>query len=68
MDDNKTNGKSKTEGVTQSGGKSWVCCLCGKQCSGWGNDPYPLAKGEDDECCDTCNDKVTEARIRAIRH
>ena len=40
------------------------CCLCQsmieKDGLGWdkGNNPWPLRKGEDDRCCDTCNDTV----------
>ncbi len=40
-----------------------VCCICGKEIDGWGNDPWGALdeKGnqvqfkEDDVCCDECN-------------
>lgn len=41
----------------------YVCCLCGKTFEGFGNNPWPLAKGEDDRCCDECNNKVIIARL-----
>lgn len=31
------------------------CCICGKEFEGYGNNPYPLADGEDKRCCDECN-------------
>lgn len=44
-----------------------TCCLCGKEFIGWGNNPYPLAEGEDDRCCDECNyTKVIPARLARI--
>ena len=47
----------------------WKCCLCGEYFTGWGNNPWPLGKTEDDRCCDYCNEsKVIPARIeRAYR-
>lgn len=40
-----------------------VCCICGKEFKGWGNNPWPVK--EDGECCDQCNwEKVVPARIR----
>ena len=43
--------------------RAYVCCLCGKLCKGYGNNPWPLSKNEDDRCCDECNNKVIIARI-----
>ena len=39
-----------------------VCCICGKEFTGWGKNPWPIKqKGE---CCNECNaDKVIPARI-----
>ena len=51
-------------------GFTWVCCLCGKPSSGFGNNPFPLCDENDTEsrCCDICNmTKVTPARIKMIR-
>lgn len=41
-----------------------TCVLCGRTFDGWGNDPYPLASHG--ECCDECNSKVVEARLRRL--
>lgn len=39
-----------------------VCCLCGNEIYGWGNNPWPLAQAG--ECCDSCNEKkVIPARL-----
>jgi hypothetical protein len=39
-----------------------VCCICGKEFVGWGNEPWPIK--QDGECCDECNmNKVVPARI-----
>jgi len=40
------------------------CCICGKEIKGWGNDPWPVVKDNDAECCDECNyEVVLPARI-----
>ena len=39
-----------------------VCCVCGKEFEGFGNNPWPLK--EDGRCCDGCNDFVIIARIK----
>lgn len=40
------------------------CCLCGKEFTGWGNDPWPVDKDPNHECCDECNErKVIPVRI-----
>lgn len=45
-------------------GRKFRCCLCGHEFTGWGNNPWPLATGEEDRCCDQCNElKVIPARI-----
>lgn len=39
------------------------CCICGQPLAGrYANNPWPLA--EDGQCCDKCNIKVVEKRIR----
>ena len=39
-----------------------ICCICGKEFEGWGNNPYPLK--EEGLCCDECNfNKALPARI-----
>lgn len=43
------------------------CSICGKELKGYGNNPYPVMKGETDRCCDTCNqEKVIPARIKLL--
>lgn len=44
-----------------------ICCICGKEFEGFGNNPYPVNKEEDARCCDICNDIVViPARIDAL--
>lgn len=44
-----------------------ICCICGKEFEGWGNNPYPVVKDEDARCCDDCNAMyVIPARIEAL--
>ena len=41
------------------------CCICGQQFIGFGNNPWPISKKENDRCCDTCNaTKVIPARLQ----
>ena len=55
--------------------KNLICCLCGREITHdryapgeyLGNNPWPLADGENDRCCDWCNDtKVIPARIELV--
>ena len=40
------------------------CSICGETFTGWGNNPWPVTKGENDRCCDTCNSiHVIPARL-----
>lgn len=49
--------------------KVWKCCICGQNCKGWGNNPWPIVKDENARCCDACNStKVIQARIHALMH
>ena len=46
--------------------KTYICCLCGEEHEGFGNNPYPLCEEGDIEsrCCDDCNTRlVISARI-----
>lgn len=42
----------------------YVCCICGKEHEGFGNNPWPVKnkKGEhfgpEERCCDECNSNV----------
>ena len=41
-----------------------ICCICGKEFTGWGNNPDPITDAdgnlfdENDCCCDDCNNNV----------
>lgn len=41
-----------------------ICCICGKEFTGWGNNPDPVTDkdgnlfDEDARCCDECNSEV----------
>jgi hypothetical protein len=44
----------------------YQCVLCDEMCTGYGNNPYPLAPPRNNmegACCDDCNEKVIRARI-----
>ena len=42
-----------------------ICCLCGEEFEGYGNDPAPLK--ESGECCDRCNaEKVLPTRFETV--
>ena len=42
-----------------------ICCICGKEFKGWGNNPWPVRN--EGECCDECNDSVVlSARLREM--
>ena len=39
--------------------KKKICCICGKEFDGYGNNPWPYETKTDYElCCDECNYKV----------
>lgn len=43
------------------------CCICGKTFKGWGNNPWPVMSGKDDECCHECNVAyVIPARLKRL--
>ena len=43
-----------------------ICCICGKEFSGYGNNPEPV-KNFNDGCCDECNiNVVIPERLRAL--
>ena len=47
--------------------QEYVCCICGKKFTGWGNNPWPVVKDEDARCCDDCDATVViPARIAQI--
>lgn len=42
-----------------------ICCICGKEFEGYGNNPSPIK--DDGVCCDDCNvNKVIPARIEKL--
>jgi hypothetical protein len=52
-----------TEKIRAMSKETKKCCICGKEFTGWGNDPWPVK--EDGECCMACNyEHVVPARIR----
>lgn len=32
-----------------------VCCICGKEFEGYGNNPEPVKPFDEGRCCDECN-------------
>lgn len=46
--------------------KEHLCCICGKEIIGFGNNPYPLKK--EGRCCDDCNSLVIEARMNGVKN
>lgn len=43
------------------------CCICGTHCIGYGNNPWPVNKNENDRCCNDCNiEVVIPARIAQL--
>ena len=47
--------------------RKFKCCICEKICYGYGNNPYPISKDQDDVCCDNCNTtKVIPARVQKL--
>lgn len=46
--------------------EKYVCCICRKEFTGYGNNPEPLVRGKDLECCDECNQLVIAARTYGI--
>lgn len=45
-----------------------ICCICGEEFEGFGNNPYPVDKEEGARCCDECNDEVViPARINDLK-
>ena len=43
----------------------YKCCICGKLCKGYGNNPAPVK--DHGECCNECNSmKVIPARMKAM--
>ena len=52
----------KTEIINNS---KTVCCICGLEFMGYGNNPEPVVTKSVARCCDTCNVKVVlPERIR----
>ena len=45
------------------------CCFCGKEFTGWGNNPWPANKEYDATCCDECNITVViPARVKQAQY
>ena len=41
-----------------------ICCICHKEFTGWGNNPWPIVNDEDSVCCDDCNQLVIAERLK----
>ena len=60
-------GKRLGEGWFEVKVPIYTCCLCEKECSGFGNNPAPLAELPK-KCCDECNsNKVIKSRIEMLK-
>ena len=45
----------------------FTCCICGKECVGYGNNPEPIQPYDFGKCCDACNrDVVMPKRIELL--
>ncbi len=42
--------------------EKYTCCLCYEDFVGYGNNPSPLKKTG--RCCDSCNEKVIQERMK----
>jgi len=47
--------------------KKHICCICGKEFEGYGNNPWPFIKDESARCCDKCNAKVLQERMNLAK-
>ena len=51
----------------QNSMKKFVCCICGNEFEGFGNNPAPICEEAGMRCCDKCNeDVVIPERIMRI--
>lgn len=42
----------------------FVCSICGNKFTGFGNNPWPVTTGDNDRCCNACDDfLVLPARL-----
>lgn len=45
-----------------------ICCICGKEFTGHGNNPWPIVDSLLESCCDECNsDVVIPARLELYK-
>lgn len=58
----KNNAKTAKAAKPKAEKQAVKCVLCGAEVKGTGNNPVPLA--ESGVCCDECNAKVVEARMK----
>ena len=50
------------ENLTEAAHNTFICCICGEESEGYGNNPDPIRSSG--ECCDACNRKfVIPARL-----
>jgi len=51
--------------LTEGKDDKYTCCICGEECTGYGNNPEPFK--HEGRCCDACNLKfVIPARLAQI--
>ena len=47
--------------------EKYKCCICGKEFTDWGNDPWPVNTDENAKCCDDCDmSVVVPARLNMM--
>lgn len=65
---NPTEDPGKKSRVNEEVTEKNICCICGKEFTGMGNNPAPLNKEPGARCCNNCNMKVIEARIKNLKN
>ena len=51
--------------MNENASPKFTCCICHKEFTGYGNDPFPICSPNDNEsrCCNDCDNLVTSARL-----
>lgn len=48
--------------------EKWKCALCGKDCEGWGSNPYPIFPDKSTLVCSDCNSIVFHVRLHSAQN
>ena len=57
----------KVESLKEAAEKTFTCCICGEESTGYGNNPEPFK--HEGRCCDACNLKfVIPARLEQVEN